>query len=136
MTTPDQLRWRTSTYTGEGENCVEVAPTGDGMLMRDTKDHGTGPVIYFGLDQWPAFLGNALGDCADTDANVVSITEAVTPLSYGGITATTNWHVHCRDTGVTLHFTAGEWAAFLAGVRSAQFDFKACELLRPAAAAK
>ena len=61
----DGLVWRTSTASGGGNQCVEVADLPDGgRAVRDSKD---------------------------------------------------------RD-GAVLRFTAGEWAAFLAGARSGEFD--------------
>ena len=48
--------WRKSRYSGQGESCVEVAPTQGGVLVRDTKDHGAGPIITFTSSEWTAFL--------------------------------------------------------------------------------
>ena len=50
-----ELAWRTSSYTGSGENCVEVAPLPGGAGGRDTKDRG-GPVLYFTTGQWRDLL--------------------------------------------------------------------------------
>lgn len=51
------LRWRKSSYSnGGGGECVEVAQLPDGgRLVRDTKDHGRGPVLRFTADEWAAF---------------------------------------------------------------------------------
>lgn len=48
--------WRTSTYTSNGEACVEIAPEVDGVLVRDTKDRGAGPILRFSSVAWDAFL--------------------------------------------------------------------------------
>lgn len=49
-------RWRSSTYSGGNNECVQVA---DGIPhltpVRDSK-HPTGPVICFGRGAWQAFL--------------------------------------------------------------------------------
>ncbi|OLT13168.1 hypothetical protein BJF78_22620 [Pseudonocardia sp. CNS-139] len=54
------LAWRTSTWSGDGESCVEVAPTADGVLVRNSRrrDGGT---IAFGAAEWSAFLAGVRG---------------------------------------------------------------------------
>jgi hypothetical protein len=50
-------RWRKSTYSGNGgASCVEVAGHDGMVLVRDTKDHGRGPVHLYTPDQWRAFI--------------------------------------------------------------------------------
>ena len=48
--------WRKSTYSGSSQNCVEVADTRRVVGVRDTKQHGEGPVLEFPGDAWRAFL--------------------------------------------------------------------------------
>ncbi|WP_369690208.1 DUF397 domain-containing protein [Nocardia sienata] len=49
--------WRKSTYSGPDGNCVEVAFLVDGnVAVRDTKDHGSGPVLAFAPGEWAEFL--------------------------------------------------------------------------------
>jgi len=50
-----QVGWRTSSYSGNSGNCVEVAPTPDGVLVRDSKDP-VGPTLAVTAAQWQAFL--------------------------------------------------------------------------------
>jgi hypothetical protein len=46
-----------STYNG---NCVEIARLGNDKIgMRDTKDHGAGPVLSFSENEWNAFIAGA-----------------------------------------------------------------------------
>ena len=48
------LRWRKSSYSGNGGgNCVEVGK-GDRVLVRDTKDR-FGPVLRFSPAAWRRF---------------------------------------------------------------------------------
>ena len=53
MNGSDGLRWRKSTFSGaNGGGCVEVADHDGMILVRDTKDHGRGPVHrYTGTPQ-------------------------------------------------------------------------------------
>jgi Domain of unknown function (DUF397) len=48
--------WRTSSYSGsQGGNCVQVAGRGRRILVRDTKQAGTGPVLRFSAKAWRTF---------------------------------------------------------------------------------
>lgn len=54
--------WRKSTYSGPDGNCVEVAFLGDGnVAVRDTKDHGRGPILAFAPGEWNAFVTGVSG---------------------------------------------------------------------------
>ena len=57
MTTPqpDDLAWRTSSYTASNGACVEVAETAAEVRVRDTKDRKGGQ-LTFGHAQWRALL--------------------------------------------------------------------------------
>jgi len=52
-------RWRKSTRSGNGNNCVEVADNLPGVVgVRDSKDP-TGPALVFGPEAWQAFVTHA-----------------------------------------------------------------------------
>jgi hypothetical protein len=52
----DDLRWRKSSYSGNGGNCVEVGQSGDGViLVRDSKDR-EGSKLAVGEQAWSAFV--------------------------------------------------------------------------------
>lgn len=47
--------WRTSSRSGGGENCVEVAAVPGGMAVRDSKNR-LGPAFVFDPASWSAFV--------------------------------------------------------------------------------
>ena len=59
MTTQSKYaNWRKSTLSSSGDNCVEVAFAADGSIgVRDSKQHGLGPILEFTPAEWDAFLG-------------------------------------------------------------------------------
>jgi hypothetical protein len=49
-------RWRKSSFSGNGGgSCVEVGHARRGVLVRDTKQDGTGPVLRFTPGAWRRF---------------------------------------------------------------------------------
>lgn len=54
----DGIAWRKSSFSGSnGGACVEVGQADDGaVLVRDTKDHGRGPVHHYSAAEWRAFI--------------------------------------------------------------------------------
>ena len=52
---PDSIVWHTSSYSVGSGNCVEVAPTPDAVLVRDSKDRD-GPALAVPGTAWRAFL--------------------------------------------------------------------------------
>jgi hypothetical protein len=50
-------QWHKSTASNGAQNCVEVMEADhDAVFVRDTKDHGNGPVLSFTRGEWAAFL--------------------------------------------------------------------------------
>ena len=49
--------WRKSSYSFSNGQCTEVATSGGGVLVRDSKQVGAGPVLRFPAADWTAFLG-------------------------------------------------------------------------------
>jgi hypothetical protein len=45
MSRPEPMTWRKSSYSGGGENCVEVGQAGSTRAIRDTKLGAASPVI-------------------------------------------------------------------------------------------
>jgi len=48
-------RWRKSSYSDNGGECVEVGEARRGVLVRDTKLCSTGPVLRFSPAAWRRF---------------------------------------------------------------------------------
>ena len=57
--------WRKSSYSGDGNSCVELAVSrpaarhgaGPVVGVRDTKADGRGPILEFTASAWQEFLG-------------------------------------------------------------------------------
>ncbi|WP_227979030.1 DUF397 domain-containing protein [Nocardia spumae] len=111
---PEVTQWFTSTRTNNGNQCVEVRFDGPAVLIRDSKYRRDPanrperePVIIVDAGVWMEFLRTV--DDIGGSAHV-----RTRPDRAGG---TVLWH---GDT--ELRFTAGEWWAFVAGVRDGEFD--------------
>lgn len=110
MTTAARPQWRTSSYSGNGENCVEVAPVLDRVLVRHSK-HPEAGTIDFGFPAWAAFVREAVED--QPSANGVVMVSKIAADSL----------VRSLRTDVELRFDEAEWSAFVAGARDGEFDF-------------
>jgi len=55
----DRGAWRKSSYSGGGNNCVEVATADDAaaIAVRDSKNPGGGH-LTFGAEAWTAFVSD------------------------------------------------------------------------------
>jgi hypothetical protein len=53
--TDHTVHWRRSSRCGEAGSCVEVARTGDRVLLRDSTDPD-GPMLVFSHTEWAVFL--------------------------------------------------------------------------------
>ncbi|WP_245533541.1 DUF397 domain-containing protein [Actinoalloteichus spitiensis] len=111
MTPAGRLAWRTSTRSSNGENCVEVAPVADGVVIRHSKNPAVG-TISFPCDAWTAFIRDASEEGRASANGVASITRIGTDTL-----------VRSLITEVELRFDEDEWSAFLAGVANGEFDF-------------
>ncbi|WP_040830363.1 DUF397 domain-containing protein [Nocardia jiangxiensis] len=130
MTTDNRLEWRTSSYSSNGENCVEVAPAAGWHDSKSVADGGDRASIAF--EQQPVFVRHS----KVPEAGVIEFSPASwmafiqeasegTRSRNGSATVTfdgTDTLVEARDTGVRLRFDDGEWAAFLAGIKDGEFD--------------
>jgi hypothetical protein len=51
--------WRKSSFSGNnGGDCIEAATVPGTVLVRDTKNNGTGPVLGFAPEAWAAFTAS------------------------------------------------------------------------------
>ena len=51
--------WRKSKHSGSSQSCVEVSSAERVVGVRDTTQHGQGPVLEFPAAIWHAFLAEA-----------------------------------------------------------------------------
>jgi len=54
----EDTAWVKATASNQG-TCVEMRRHGDVIEVRDTKDHGDGPVLRFTPSEWAAWLHGA-----------------------------------------------------------------------------
>ncbi|WP_340672156.1 DUF397 domain-containing protein (plasmid) [Saccharopolyspora sp. ID03-671] len=121
------LAWRTSSYSQNNAACVDVAFDDGTVYVRDTKDHGTGPVIRFSHTEWQAFLDIVTG-ASDTPHDIVEIVNDQRLTTHAnGRTETTAWHLEERTDGRELHYTRGEWDAFVLGAATGEFSVSSTE---------
>jgi Domain of unknown function (DUF397) len=57
--TTDTTPWIKATASGTGQSCVEQRRHAGMIEVRDTKDHGTGPVLRFTPQEFAAWLDGA-----------------------------------------------------------------------------
>ncbi len=53
--------WRKSSYSGNGANCVEAGNASGAVLVRDTTQHGTGPVLRVTPADWTRLVKSVKG---------------------------------------------------------------------------
>ena len=112
--------WRTSSFSNNGATCVEVDPGPERVRVRDTKDRGTGPVLVLDPAAWAALRAAATAPGPVSGLGVATDTRETV---HAGVTHTTTWHVAAGAH--ELHFTDAERAAFAAGVHAGEFSFVA-----------
>jgi hypothetical protein len=59
MTREEPACWRKSSYSHANGDCVEVTAVLQAVGVRDSKQHGSGPVLEFRLAAWRAFIVGA-----------------------------------------------------------------------------
>ncbi|WP_112273559.1 DUF397 domain-containing protein [Lentzea terrae] len=111
MLTPKRRAgWRKSTFSDQGNGCVDVDFTTDGVEMRHSKIADS-PVFPFTNEQWIALLDEV------TSGELTNLNGAVE------VTTEPNaWTVRERASGQTLVFTDDEWVAFRLGAAGGEFD--------------
>lgn len=115
----DRPAWRTSRHSAGGA-CVEVAPGPRGVLVRDSKDRGLGPILQLDHAAWRELLAAAASRRTGAVGGL-RITQGVRRTLHAGAQVVTFWHV--STAGLTLHYTDAEWASFALGVREGEFEF-------------
>ncbi|GGK54431.1 DUF397 domain-containing protein [Nocardia camponoti] len=102
--------WFTSSFSNNGNQCVEVRITDEQVYVRDSKFQATPetphPTIAVPTTLWTTFL-----HCLLLGSPHPTVSAHVTPDGSATL----------RHAGTTLEFTAEEWTAFVAGVRENEF---------------
>ncbi|MGD0066762.1 MAG: DUF397 domain-containing protein [Streptosporangiaceae bacterium] len=58
----NEIKWRKSTYSSNGgASCIEVGQATRTIAVRDTKQHGRGPVLRFTPAAWRRFAEQVRG---------------------------------------------------------------------------
>ncbi|WP_225732620.1 DUF397 domain-containing protein, partial [Nocardia sp. JCM 34519] len=115
------LGWVKSSFSRDMSDRVEIQPTLDYVLLRDSKylrdaanDPTTQPVISIAATSWQVFLAAVSGEAVDRDADIPSIDR------------TENGGAVVRSAAeATLTFTKAEWDAFIAGIQAGEFSLAA-----------
>jgi uncharacterized protein YaiE (UPF0345 family) len=107
--------WFKSSFSPSQSGCVEVRFTGTTVQVRDTKDHGTGPVLGVDIATWPGFIAEVTGTAATGSNQALRIEH----LTVGGA------RLHSIDGTTTLTNTDDEWTAFTAGAADGEFTVPA-----------
>lgn len=121
MATADRPGWRTSSFSGNGESCVEVASGTRTVRVRDTKDQGAGTVLTLGPTAWAAFRAAAVD--GEPRTGPLAVTLGLRTTTHAGTVRDTTWHV--AHDGQELHFTDAERLAFARGIEAGEFGFVA-----------
>lgn len=53
--------WRKASYSNPNGACIEVGAASGAVLIRDTKNHGTGPVLLLAPGDWTRFTASLRG---------------------------------------------------------------------------
>lgn len=109
--------WFKSSLSNPSQECVEVKLDGNLVHIRDSKDHGAGPVITIGVEHWPGVLAEALGRDNAGSNRAVRIERG----------ADGSVQLQSLGSNVLLTYTSAEWAAFVAGAEAGEFDCPATE---------
>ena len=112
--------FKSSRSKPNGNECVEVCFGTDLVYIRDSKDRGAGPVLSIPAGHWARFLDEVAGRAPVGSSTAVQIVADAD----GG--ASLRAH---SDADKTLSYTPGEWSAFVAGVRNAEFDLPDAEAI-------
>jgi len=90
------LNWRKSSYSGgNGGSCVEAGNVTDRVLIRDTTQHGNGPVLAFSTSAWKAFAAKVKRSLAPDPTGVC------TPVGATLVPDGRGWPSHATDTSVS-----------------------------------
>lgn len=106
-------RWTKAARSNDATNCVEVLLRPDGYHLRDTKDHGRGPVLALSEPEWRA-LTAALLTAGPVGQPVAGLHLDRCPDG--------SLLIRRSSDGATLSYTPIEVVCFLDGLRRGEFE--------------
>ncbi|MEU0744001.1 DUF397 domain-containing protein [Streptomyces sp. NPDC006134] len=110
------VHWQKSSYCGEGESCVHVAATGNGVHLTESSDP-TGSI----LTATPAAFGDLLA-ALKADPRAARATDLRVSFPHEG-DADAPVRVHAAGAPDTVVTTDRQkWDTFVRGVRAGEFD--------------
>lgn len=112
--------FKSSRSNPNGNQCVEVCFGTDLVYVRDSKNGGAGPVLAVPVADWTAFLDEVAGRAPVGSSTMIQVVLD----AHGGASLR-----KVDSPNATLSYTPGEWSAFVAGVRCAEFDLPSSQVL-------
>ena len=106
--------WFKSSFSPSQGGCVEVRFDGCAVLVRDTKDRGTGPRLSVDIDKWPGFIAEVTGNAAAGSNHALHLER----LPDGGM------RLRAIGGAMVLTYTVVEWTAFAEGAAAGQFTLQ------------
>ncbi len=118
--------WFKSSRSGGSDNCVQAKHLPDGSTVVRHSQQPGGVELVFSAARWRALLKTVQTTSLPTDSDGWSVARphgnACARARHTADGAVQFTHTATADEGLT--FTAGEWSAFVEGVRAGEFAWR------------